>query len=50
MCRTSMKISFLWMNIEHISVILGNFDLSVYQCAHFYEKNSVLPQILSNSR
>ncbi len=50
MFRTSIKISSLWMNIEHISVVLGNLGLSVYQCAYFYQKNCVLPQILSNSR
>lgn len=46
----SMKATSLWSNIEHIAVIFCNFDASVYQCAHFYGKNSVPPQILSNSR
>lgn len=50
MRRISMETTSLWSNIEHIAVILGNFDASVYQCAHFYEKGSVPPQSLSISR
>lgn len=46
----SVEATSLWTNIEHIAVIFGNNDASVYQCAHFYEKGSVPPQILSNSR
>ncbi|WP_200801342.1 hypothetical protein [Clostridium sp. Marseille-P2415] len=46
----SVEATSLWTNIEHIAAIFGNYDASVYQCAHFYEKGSVPSQILSNSR
>lgn len=46
----SMENTSLWCNIEHIAVVFCNFDASVYQCAHFYEKGSVPPQIFSTDR
>ncbi len=46
----SMEATTLWSNIEHIAAIFGNLDVSVYQCAHFYEKGSVPPQISSDDR
>lgn len=36
----SMENTSLWFNIEHVAVVLGDFDASVYQCAHFYEKTA----------
>lgn len=37
----SIQSTSLWTNIENISAVFGNFDASVYQYAHFYEKGSV---------
>lgn len=50
MCHIPMEDTSLWSNIEYIAVIFGNYDASVCQCAHFYEKGSVPPQILSDRR
>jgi len=50
MRHISIKSTSLWSNLDHIAAILGNFDASVYKCAHFYEKGSVLPQFSSYDR
>lgn len=48
MSQISIKSTSLWINIENISAVFGNIDGSVYKCAHFYKKHSVLPQLWSN--
>ena len=46
----SMKSTSLWFNLMFITAIFCNMAASVYKSAHFYEKSSVSPQILSNIR
>ncbi len=46
----TMKSTSLWINLKFITVIFCNYGLSVYKCAHFYEKSSVSPQIMSHIR
>jgi hypothetical protein len=46
----SIQATSLWTNIVDISAVFGNFDASVYQFAHFYEKGSVSSENYSISR
>lgn len=50
MGNISIKATSLWTNINNISAVFGNFDASVYQCAHLYEKGSVSSENFSVSR
>lgn len=46
----SIQTTSLWINIENISAVFGNFDKSVYQYAHFCENGSVPSVNFSVSR
>ncbi|MDF2886379.1 MAG: hypothetical protein K0R23_764 [Lacrimispora sp.] len=50
MRHISIQATSLWTNIVDISAVFGNFDASVYQFAHFYEKGSVSSENYSVSR
>ncbi|MDK2967773.1 MAG: hypothetical protein PWP53_3385 [Lacrimispora sp.] len=50
MRHLSIQATTLWINIENISAVFGNFDVSVYQCAHFCENGSVPSVNFSVSR
>lgn len=49
MSHITLKSTSLWTNIDHVAVITYKNDVSVYQCAHFYDNSSVFlpnPMIL----
>lgn len=50
MRRFTIKTSSLWNNIDNVTVISFKNDVSVYQCAHFYEKSSIVLPNLSTFR
>lgn len=43
MSHITLKSTSLWTNIDHVAVITYKNDVSVYQCAHFYDNSSVFP-------